>query len=543
MTDQARAPLGVYDYIIVGGGTAGCLLANRLSADPDVSVLLLEAGGNDNYLWIHIPVGYLYCIDNPRTDWRFKTEAEPGLGGRSLLYPRGKVLGGCSSINGMIYMRGQARDYDQWRQMGNAGWAWDDVLPFFKQHEDFVHGADDMHGAGGEWRIEEQRLHWPILDAFHDAAVDAGIPRIRDFNRGDNTGVAYFQVTQRRGIRVNTAKAFLKPVRTRPNLRIVSHAQVERVLMAGRRATGVDVTIAGQRSMAEARGEVLLAAGSIGSPQILELSGIGQGDRLRDLGLAPVQDLPGVGENLQDHLQLRMIYKVKNTLTLNQMAGTMFGKAAIALQYLLQRRGPMSMAPSQLGAFAKSDPGLETADLEYHVQPLSLDKFGEPLHAFPAVTASVCHLRPESRGSSHAVAPRFDAAPAIRPNYLSTAGDRHVAVEAIRLTRRILAAEPMRPFEPEEYKPGAALVSEEDLAAAASAIGTTIFHPVGTARMGSDAGAVVDERLRVRGIAGLRVIDASIMPTITSGNTNAPTLMIAEKGAAMLREDRRQAQR
>jgi choline dehydrogenase len=531
--------LGTFDYIIIGAGTAGCLLANRLSADPAVSVLLLEAGGKDNYMWIHIPVGYLYCIGNPRTDWCFKTDAVPGLGGRAIGYPRGKVLGGSSSINGMIYMRGQARDYDQWRQLGNTGWGWDDVLPFFKQHEDFMHGADDLHGAGGELRIEEQRSHWPILDAFRDAAAAAGIPRIKDFNRGDNTGVSYFQVTQRGGIRVNAAKAFLRPAKHRPNLRVVSQAHVSRLLLKDRRATGVTVTVAGQPSIAEARGEVILAAGALGSPQLLELSGIGQAERLRDLGIDVLHDLAGVGENLQDHLQLRLIFKIANALTLNERAGNLRGKASIALQYLLQRRGPMASAPSQLGAFAKSDPSLETADLEYHVQPLSLDKFGEPLHAFPAITASVCHLRPESRGSSHAVSPKFDAAPAIRPNYLSTPGDRRVAVEAIRLTRRILATEPMRQYQPVEFLPGAELSSDADLATAAGAIGTTIFHPVGTARMGSDSTAVVDDRLRVHGIDGLRVIDASVMPTITSGNTNAPTLMIAEKGAAMLREDRR----
>ncbi|HVJ36020.1 MAG TPA: GMC family oxidoreductase N-terminal domain-containing protein [Terriglobia bacterium] len=543
MTGDSELDLGSYDYIIIGAGTAGCLLANRLSADPDVTVLLLEAGGRDNYVWIHIPVGYLYCINNPRTDWCFKTEAEPGLNGRSIYYPRGKVLGGCSSINGMIYMRGQARDYDHWRQLGNAGWAWDDVLPFFKQHEDFA--ADDsrdddpLHGRGGELRIEKQRLHWPILDSFRDAAVAAGIPRVQDFNRGDNTGIAYFQVTQKGGIRVNAAKAFLKPARRRPNLRIVTHAHASRILFENRRASGVALAMAGRPAKAQARGEVILAAGAIGSPQLLELSGIGQAARLKELGIDPLRDLPGVGENLQDHLQLRMIFKIANALTLNQRAGNLRGKAKIALEYALQRRGPMSMAPSQLGAFAKSDPALETADLEYHVQPLSLERFGEPLHAFPAITASVCHLRPESRGASHAVKADFRAAPSIRPNYLSTEGDRRVAASAIRLTRRILAAAPMQPYQPQEYLPGPSLMSDAELAEAAGAIGTTIFHPVGTARMGGDEKAVVDERLRVHGVEGLRVIDASIMPTITSGNTNAPVLMIAEKGAAMIRADRR----
>jgi choline dehydrogenase len=537
---MTREPsLGTYDYVIVGGGTAGCLLANRLSADPDVSVLLLEAGGKDDYLWIHVPVGYLYCMGNPRTDWCFKTEVEPGLGGRAINYPRGKVLGGCSSINGMIYMRGQARDYDHWRQLGNRGWGWDDVLPFFRQHEDYVHGAEEAHGAGGEWRIDRQRLHWPILDTIRDAAVEAGLPRVTDFNRGDNHGVAYFDVTQRGGIRVNTAKAFLKPARRRPNLQVASHAQVKSVIIEDRVAIGVEVQVNGVDHVALTRGEIILAAGAIGSPHLLELSGIGQPERLGQLGIEVAHALPGVGENLQDHLQLRLIYKIRNALTLNTLSASLWGKAKIGLEYLLRQSGPMSMAPSQLGAFARSDPSLETPDLEYHIQPLSLDRFGEPLHPFPAVTMSVCNLRPESRGSVHAVSGHFGKSPSIRPNYLSTTRDKLVAAAAIRLTRRIMQTAPMQPHAPEEFKPGPAFQSDEELATAAGQIGTTIFHPVGTARMGGDDKAVVDERLRVHGIAGLRVVDASVMPTITSGNTNAPTLMIAEKGAAMIREDRR----
>ena len=536
---MTQPTLGTFDYVIVGGGTAGCLLANRLSADPDVTVLLLEAGGKDDYLWIHVPVGYLYCMGNPRTDWCFKTEAEPGLGGRAINYPRGRVLGGCSSINGMIYMRGQARDYDHWRQLGNTGWGWDDVLPYFKQHEDFVHGADEMHGAKGEWRIDRQRLHWPILDDFRDAANAAGLPKVTDFNRGDNHGVGYFHVTQRGGIRLNTAKAFLNKVRHRRNLRIVTGAQAKRVLVENRRAVGVEVRVNGADRIAQVRGEVILAAGAIGSPHLLELSGIGRPEHLRTLGIDVVHALSGLGENLRDHLQLRLIYKLKHALTLNTLSASLLGKARIGLEYLLKRSGPMSMAPSQLGAFAKSDPSLETPDLEYHVQPLSLDRFGEPLHPFPAITASVCNLRPESRGSVHAATPNFTDAPAIRPNYLSTAGDRRVAAAAIRLTRGIMRQAPMAAHEPEEYRPGPAFQSDEELTQAAGQIGTTIFHPVGTAKMGGDEHAVVDARLRVHGIEGLRIIDASVMPTITSGNTNAPVLMIAEKGAAMMREDRR----
>jgi choline dehydrogenase len=449
------------------------------------------------------------------------------------------VLGGCSSINGMIYMRGQARDYDHWRQLGNRGWGWDDVLPFFRQHEDYVHGADEAHGAGGEWRIDRQRLHWPILDTIRDAAVEAGLPRVTDFNRGDNHGVAYFDVTQRGGIRVNTAKAFLKPARRRPNLQVASHAQVKSVIIEDRVAIGVEVQVNGVDHVALTRGEIILAAGAIGSPHLLELSGIGQPERLGQLGIEVAHALPGVGENLQDHLQLRLIYKIRNALTLNTLSASLWGKAKIGLEYLLRQSGPMSMAPSQLGAFARSDPSLETPDLEYHIQPLSLDRFGEPLHPFPAVTMSVCNLRPESRGSVHAVSGHFGKSPSIRPNYLSTTRDKLVAAAAIRLTRRIMQTAPMQPHAPEEFKPGPAFQSDEELATAAGQIGTTIFHPVGTARMGGDDKAVVDERLRVHGIAGLRVVDASVMPTITSGNTNAPTLMIAEKGAAMIREDRR----
>ncbi|WP_295807716.1 GMC family oxidoreductase N-terminal domain-containing protein [uncultured Nitratireductor sp.] len=528
-----------FDYIVVGAGTAGCLLANRLSADPKVSVLLLEAGGRDNYAWIHIPVGYLYCISNPRTDWCFSTESEPGLGGRSLAYPRGKVLGGCSSINGMIYMRGQAGDYDRWRQMGCTGWAWDDVLPFFKKPEDYYRGADDMHGAGGEWRVEEARVRWEILEAFQDAAEALGIPKVDDFNRGDNEGSSYFRVNQRGGVRWNASKAFLKPVRERGNLRVETGAHVRRLLVKDGRVTGVAYEQNGAAREAKCRREVVLAAGAIGLPHILELSGIGRGDVLQAAGIPVAFEHASVGENLQDHLQLRCAYKVTGIRTLNEQASRLTGKAAIALEYLFRRSGPMSMAPSQLGLFTRSDEARETPNLQYHVQPLSLDKFGDPVHPFPAFTASVCNLRPDSRGSVHVTSDDFRKQPAIRPNYLSTESDRQVAADAIRLTRRIVEQPALQRYRPEEFKPGAEFQSEEDLVKAAGQVGTTIFHPVGTCRMGTDEGAVVDPRLKMRGLEGLRIADASVMPAITSGNTNSPTLMIAEKAAAMILEDAR----
>ncbi len=526
-----------YDYVVAGGGTAGCLLANRLSADPKARVLLLEAGGNDNYHWIHIPVGYLYCIGNPRTDWQFKTQAEPALNVRQLLYPRGRVLGGCSSINGMIYMRGQAADYDHWRQLGCDGWGWDDVLPLFRQHEDFYQGADDAHGAGGELRVETARVRWEVLDAFLQAAGQAGIPMTDDFNRGDNEGGGYFHVTQRSGFRWNAPKAFLRPVRNRQNLRVLTGAEVERLVIENGEVRGVIFHHQGQRNEVRATRETVLSAGAIGSVQILEHSGVGRGDALSAAGIAPQIEVAGLGENLQDHLQLRMVYKVHGVPTLNEKASTLMGKAMIGLEYLLKRSGPMSMAPSQLGIFTRSGPDKATADLEYHVQPVSLDKFGDPVHPFPGMTASVCNLRPESRGSVHVSGPDFRAHPAIRPNYLSTQGDRDVAVKALRLTRRIAEQPAFARFTPEEYVPGANLQSDEELMRAAGAIGTTIFHPVGTCRMGADADSVVDQRLRMRALGRLRIADASVMPTITSGNTNAPTMMIAEKAAQMMLAD------
>jgi choline dehydrogenase len=533
------AEIGTFDYVIVGAGTAGCVLANRLSADPGVKVLLLEAGGKDSWIWIHIPIGYLYTQNNPRTDWCFRTEPEAGLNGRALAYPRGRVLGGCSSINGMIYMRGQARDYDGWRQQGNRGWGWDDVLPYFKRSEDFAAGGDEMHGAGGEWRVEPQRLSWEILDAFRDAAAEVGIPKVTDFNRGNNEGCGYFQVNQRRGVRWSTAKAFLRPARGRANLTVLTAAQALGVVFEGRRAVGLRFVQGGALKLARAGREVVLAAGAVGSPQLLQLSGVGPPALLQELGISVVHAQDGVGANLQDHLQIRAVYKVKHARTLNEQANSFFGRARMGLEYALLRRGPLTMAPSQLGAFAKSDPARETPDLEYHVQPLSLDRFGDPLHPFPAFTASVCNLRPESRGTVRIRSADPAAAPAIAPNYLASEADRLVAAAAIRLTRRICAARALARFEPQEFLPGEALVSDEQLAAAAGTIGTTIFHPVGTCKMGEDPLAVVDDRLRVRGVENLRVVDASIMPTITSGNTNAPAIMIAEKASDMIKEDAR----
>jgi choline dehydrogenase len=533
-----------FDYIIVGAGSAGCVLANRLSADPRNRVLLLEAGGRDNWIWFHVPVGYLFAIGNPRSDWMFRTEPEPGLNGRVINYPRGRVVGGSSAINAMIYMRGQAADYDHWRQLGLAGWGWEDLLPLFKKQEDHFAGASEWHGAGGEWRIERPRVRWPILDAVQRAAAEIGIPPVEDFNRGDNFGSGYFQVNQKRGRRWSAARGFLKPALRRPNLTLLSGVHVERVVFESGRAVGVAFTAEGKSRTARAAGEVILSAGAVGTPQLLELSGVGAAHRLRELGIPVVRDLPGVGENLQDHLQLRMIYRVENARTLNVDYRSLVKRAWMGIEYILWRRGPLTMAPSQLGIFAKSSPEFATPNLEYHVQPLSLDKFGEPLHPFAAITMSVCNLRPESRGSIHAASPDSRVHPKIRPNYLSAEADRHVAVDAIRLTRRLCKARALAPYAPEEYKPGASLVSNEDLVRAAGDIATTIFHPVGTARMGvdSDPMAVTDERLRVRGVPGLRIADASAMPRITSGNTNAPTMVIAEKAAETILADARRAE-
>jgi choline dehydrogenase len=531
-------PTESFDYVIVGAGSAGCLLANRLSADPSASVLLIEAGGKDDWFWIDVPVGYLYTIANPRTDWCYKTEPDEHLAGRSIHYARGRVLGGCSSINAMIHMRGQKEDWDHWASLGNRGWGWDDVLPVFQRLEDYEHGAVDTYGAGGEVRVEDPRVRWEIIDAWREAAAECGIPPVKVFNRGDNFGCAYFQMNQKRGRRWSAARAFLDPVARRPNLRVITGALASRVRFEGRRASGIELK---DGRVVAARREVILAAGAIGSPQLLQLSGIGPGELLREHGIPVLHDSPGVGGNLHDHLQIRMQYKVHGVKTLNALANSLWGKATMGLEYLLFRTGPLTMPPSQAGAFARSDPSQPTPNIEWHVQPLSLDKFGDPLHPFPAITPSVCNLRPSSRGWVRIKSADPAAYPEIKLNYLSTEDDRRVAADGMRFTRRIMAAKALAKYRPEEFRPGPQAQTDEQLARAAGELGTTIFHPVGTCKMGSDPLAVADDRLRVRGVEGLRVIDASIMPRITSGNTNAPTYAIAELGARFVREAARSA--
>ena len=559
--DAAMRAVADFDYVIVGAGSAGCLLANRLSANPDHRVLLIEAGGDDDWFWIKIPVGYLYTIGNPRTDWCFTTEADPGLAGRSILYARGRVLGGCSSINAMIHMRGQASDYDLWAQAtGDERWRWGgpdgpgETLAIYRELEDYFGGADQWHGVGGEIRVEPPRVRWNILDAWQAAAAQQGIAPIDEFNRGDNSGSAYFHVNQRRGRRWSMADAFLHPVAHRPNLTVYTRTQALQLLLddevrddqrhgawttAGHRATGVRVLRDGRRVDVTARREVILTAGAIGSPHLMQVSGIGPAELLTRHRVPLAVDLPGVGENLQDHLQLRTIFRVRGARTVNTLYRNWITRAGMGVQYLLTRSGPMTMPPSTLGAFAKSDPALASPDLEWHVQPLSLPKFGEPLHPFAAITPSVCNLRPSSRGHVRMADADPLTSPKISCNYLSTDADLTAAVQGLRMTRRIMAASALARYSPEEVLPGPHLESDDDLQTAARELGTTIFHPVGTCAMGSfdaqgrprSAGTVLDTDCRVHRVAGLRVVDASAMPTITSGNTNAPVMLIAERAA------------
>jgi len=529
------------DVVVVGAGSAGCVLANRLSADPARRVLVLEAGGKDDWIWFHIPVGYLFSIGNPRADWMFETDPAPGLDGRRLRYPRGKVIGGCSAINAMIYMRGQAADYDGWRQMGLAGWGWDDVLPLFLDQEDHIAPPNEHHRQGGAWRVEHPRMRWRVLDAFAEAAELAGIARVADFNTGDNAGSGYFQVNQKAGLRWSAARGFLKPALSRANLRLETGAHVERLLIEDGRCVGVRWSRGGEIFESRARDGVVVATGAVGTPYLLELSGLGDGARLSALGVETARHLPGVGENLQDHLQIRPIYEVSGAPTMNALYKSWWRRPLMALEYATRRTGPMSMAPSQMGAFARSSPDYSTPNLQFHVQPLSLEKFGDPLHAFPAITISVCNLRPTSRGAIHATSPDSRVAPSIQPNYLATPEDERVAIDSLKLVRRIAAQAPLRAYGARERAPSAAAQTDEEILASARQLGTTIFHPVGTAKMGlpSDPQAVVDARLRVFGVEGLRIADASVMPTITSGNTNSPTMMIAEKAARLIAEDRR----
>ena len=526
-----------YTYIVVGAGSAGCVLANRLSADPSNRVLLLEAGGRDVNPWIHIPVGYFKTMHNPNTDWCFKTEPDPGLNGRSIEWPRGKVLGGSSSINGLIYIRGQAEDFDHWRQLGNAGWSFADVLPYFKKSEDQERGGDEYHGTGGPLSVSNMRISREICDAYIEAADEIGIPPTDDFNGASQEGAGYVQLTARNGRRCSAAVGYLHPVRRRLNLDVVTHALTHRILFDGRRAIGVRYAVKGDVRDAYADAEVILAAGAINSPQILQLSGIGSGKALREFDIPLVHDLSGVGENLQDHLQVRSMYSTQRPITMNDQVRNPFVKMMMGVEYVFRRTGPLSMGASQICVFARTRPELATPDVQFHLQPLSADKPGDGLHKFSAFTASVCQLRPESRGRIALKSPDPEAYPAIHPNYLATKTDQQTTVDGMKLARRIAATRKMSGYIAEELDPGPDVKTDEELLEHARNSAVTIYHPVGTCKMGSDPNAVVDERWRVHGMAGLRVVDASVMPTLVSGNTNAATIMIAEKAADMIRQD------
>jgi choline dehydrogenase-like flavoprotein len=539
MGDRVESGEGRYTYIVVGAGSAGCVLANRLSANPKNRVLLLEAGGRDINPWIHIPVGYFKTMHNSGTDWCYETEQDPGLNGRSIAWPRGKVLGGSSSINGLIYIRGQAEDYDQWRQLGNTGWSFTDVLPYFKKAENQERGADEFHGAGGPLSVSNMRISREICDVYIKAAEELGIPATDDFNGASQEGAGYVQLTTRNGRRCSAAVGYLNPVKKRPNLDVVTHALTHRVLLDGKRAIGIEYSVKGDTRTAYADAEVLLSAGAIGSPQILQLSGIGGGVRLADAGMGVVHDLPGVGENLQDHLQVRSMYRTKDPITMNDQVKNPINKMFMGLDYLFFRRGPLSMGASQVCVFTRTQQDMETPDIQFHLQPLSADKPGDGLHKFSAFTSSVCQLRPESRGYLTITSNDPTDYPAIHPNYLATQTDQRTIVDGMKMSRRLSETLSLGPYVAEELEPGPQAKSDEELLEHARDNSVTIYHPVGTCKMGSDTMAVVDDRLRVYGIERLRVVDASIMPTLVSGNTNAPTIMIAEKAADMILEDAR----